>query len=150
MELSRRLKILIGIATGWPIIWIFAFLFFFFGIIFGIDGPGSEPSGWFFFGFFSFIIVHLVTVVLTLALTVFYIIHAVKNEKLESNMRIVWILMFFFFGMVAEPIYWYFQIWKEPYREAGYLQPPRAADQVNHFDARRPDYVPPNEPPDWR
>jgi len=151
MELSRMQKILLGIATAWPVVYIFGFIAFIFGFIAfagGRDG-GGEMNPLFAGGFVVLFLVHLVTIFLIMALTVFYIIHAVKNTKLDTNMRVIWIVLFFFGGLVANPIYWYLQIWREPKPEFGELMPPPASSWMSETP-RQGSYVPPAEPPDWR
>lgn len=154
MELTRKQKILLGIASAWPIVYIFIFMAFVFAMIAmsagNPGGGGGELNPLFGGGFIIIFLVHMITIFGSLALTVFYIIHAVKNTKLDSNMRIIWIVLFFFGGMIAEPIYWYLQIWKEPEPNIGQLAPPPAATWAQHDDIRQGSYVPPNEPPDWR
>jgi hypothetical protein len=153
MELSRMQKILLGIASGWPIVYIFVFIAFIFGLVLTSGGGplGGGDLGPLFGGaFVALFLVHMITIFLTLALTVFYIVHAVKNTKLDSNMRIIWIVLFFFGGMIAQPVYWYLQIWKEPQPHVAQLTPLPASSWAQQEDMRQGSYVPPNEPPDWR
>lgn len=153
MELSRMQKILLGIASGWPIVYMFVFIAFIFGLVLTSGGGplGGGDLGPVFGGAFVLLfLVHMITIFLTLALTVFYIVHAVKNTKLDSNMRIIWIVLFFFGGMIAEPIYWYLQIWKQSEPNVAQLSPPPASSWAQQEDSRQGSYVPPNEPPDWR
>lgn len=92
MELTKTQKILLGIASGWPLVYIFIFIAFIFGMIAltaGGPGSGNEFNPLLGGGFVVLMIVHMLTIFLTLALTVFYIVHAVKNTKLDSNMRII-------------------------------------------------------------
>ncbi|CAN5578674.1 hypothetical protein BH10ACI2_BH10ACI2_21780 [soil metagenome] len=152
MELSRRQKILLGAASAWPFAYILIFIAAILAIIvMANSGPGSGAGALGGLAFLVFIAIHLLTILLTLGLTVFYIIHAVKNLKLDSNMRIVWILLFFFGGMIAHPIYWYLEIWKvkPDDRFTGQLHaPPANFGAYNEYGAGA--YVPPSEPPDWR
>lgn len=154
MNLTKKQKILIGVGTFWPLLYIPVFILFFLAMFAGsaIDpGRGGELNPLFGIGFVIFFIFHIFTVFLSLGMTVFHVIHAVKNERLESNMRIVWIILFFFVGIVAEPIYYYLEVWKEkPATElAGSLPPPPATVEYAR-DFSSANYVPPSEPPDWR
>lgn len=153
MELSKTQKILLGVLSGWPFVYIFIFLIFIFGFVAlssGGPGGGSELDPFLGGGFVVLMVVHFITMFLIMALTVFYIIHAVKNTKLDSNMRIIWIVLFFFGGMIAEPIYWYLQIWKNPEPSISQLNPQPASTWAANEEVRQKSYVPPNEPPDWR
>lgn len=152
MELSRTQKILLAIASAWPFVYIFLFIAFIFGMIaFSSSGAGRSLDPMFGGAFFAIFVIHFFTIILSLALTIFYIIHAVKNTQIDSNMRIVWIVLFFFGGIIAEPIYWYLEIWREKPVAASNVQLPSQPASVDNFqDIRSGAYVPPNEPPDWR
>mgnify|MGYP001264997954 CR=1 FL=1 len=152
MELSRTQKILLAVGSIWPLIYIFVFILFIVGMIaFSGAGGGRELDPMFSGGFLLIFVIHFFTILLSLALTIFYIIHAVKNTRLDPNMRIVWIVLFFFGGIIAEPIYWYLEIWREKPNKATNVQlPPQPASVDNFQDIRSDAYVPPNEPPDWR
>lgn len=154
MKLTKKQKILVGIGTFWPIVYIPIFVVFIFAMVAGSalePGRGGDLGPLFGIGFLIIFVLHMFTVFLSLGMTVFHVIHAVKNESLESNMRIVWIVLFFFAGMIAEPIYFYLEVWKEKpdVTELNHLPPPPASVDYTH-DYRTGTYVPPNEPPDWR
>lgn len=154
MELSRKQKILVGLGTFWPILYIPIFIAFMIALVAGSalePGTGRELEPLFGIGFGLLFIVHMFTVFLSLGMTVFHVIHAVKNQRLESNMRVVWILLFFFVGIIAEPIYFYLEVWKD--RQSAVLPgqlDPHPANFNYAQDFRTGTYVPPNEPPDWR
>lgn len=42
----------------------------------------------------------------------FYTIHALRNELLTSDGRILWLLMILKLGVIAMPLYWYRYIWR--------------------------------------
>jgi hypothetical protein len=65
-------------------------------------------------GFIVLMLFHSATMLLMLALMPFYILLAVKNERLDQTMRIVWIVLFCTVGMFANPVYWYLEIWRKP------------------------------------
>lgn len=153
MELSKTQKILLGIASGWPLVYILLFMIAIFGLMAlspGEPGDGGQLDPVFGAGFVVLMLVHVFTIFMSLGLTVFYIVHAVKNTKLDSNMRIIWIVLFFFVGIIAEPIYWYLQIWREPQPSIGQLASQPASSWATREEIRQGSYVPPNEPPDWR
>lgn len=151
MDLKRSTKILLGIGTIWPVVYIAIFFIAIFSMIALTPVPGDPaPDPIFAVGIIAFFIVHFVTILLSLGLTVFYIVHAVKNTRLDSNMRIIWIILFFFGGMLAEPIYWYLQIWKEPEPTIGQLTQPLSSSWIDQSEVRQSTYEPPAEPPDWR
>jgi len=51
---------------------------------------------------------------LSLGVMVYFIIHAINNQLITGEERLVWILVFIFVGMVSFPIYWYMRIWRGP------------------------------------
>jgi hypothetical protein len=157
MKLKRSTKIMLAVGTFWPVVYIFVFMAFVLGmVVFSGGGPGGgDPNLEPVFGiaFIIIFVLHMFTIFLSLGLTVFYLVHVIKNEALKSEMKAVWAVLFFFMGIFAQPVYWYLNIWREsPVTEGStaYLHPPEAASWISQ-DLNRPGaYVPPNEPPDWR
>jgi len=76
-------------------------------------GGDPEPED-ILMGISSFVIPIILVSLLSLALLIFYIVHAATNKKLESVEQIMWILLFVFFGIIAFPIYWIIRIWNTP------------------------------------
>jgi hypothetical protein len=85
-----------------------------------IDENTSEPEAPFLapLGFGVLMIAHMLTIFLTMALMPFYIILAVKNDRLEQTMRIVWVVLACTVGMFANIVYWYLYIWRLPREHA--------------------------------
>ncbi|HEU5239270.1 MAG TPA: hypothetical protein VFU37_19220 [Pyrinomonadaceae bacterium] len=65
-------------------------------------------------GFGVLMIAHLSTMLLMMALLPFYIILAVKNDRLDQTMRIVWVVLACTAGMFSNIVYWYLFIWRKP------------------------------------
>jgi hypothetical protein len=65
------------------------------------------------FGFAALFIVHMLTILWIIALVVFYVLLAVKNDQLDQNMKIVWSLSLCLLTMLAMPVYWYLYVWKK-------------------------------------
>lgn len=153
--MSKFTKLILGIATIWPAIYIFLFIAFIIGLVaFSTGSPdGSRDAD----PIFAIVIVavfalHIFTIILSMGLTVFYIVHVIKNEVIKNDMKAVWAVLFFFLGIFAEPVYWYLRIWKEPVSETpiGQLPSQPASDWFRPEDARQWADNPPTEPPDWR
>ena len=81
-----------------------------------INENTSEPAAPFFvpLGFGAVMLAHMLTIFLTMALMPFYIILAIKNDRLDQTMRIVWVVLACTVGMMANPVYWYMYIWRTP------------------------------------
>jgi hypothetical protein len=150
--MKRSNKILLGAATAFiPIISLL------FGAIFFLLFFGGGPHGGAFpvFGLFPVIFLfQLLLSVLTLGLSVFYIVNAVRNDRLTDQMKAIWSIAIFMGGPIGMAVYWYLQIWKEPELAA---PTPEQLYAANTADWARPEqsyrqgeYVPPSEPPDWR
>ena len=140
--MKRSTKILLGVASFWPIVYGLFFIAFVVGVIVytgafqprPLDVPTDEPLYPELGGVITLVVIlHVLTIASALGLKAYFIYHAVKNVALESNVRIIWIVVLAFAGIVAEPVYWYMNIWKEARPSEGPMQPASSM-----------------EPPDWR
>ncbi len=130
---------MLGLLTFVPPVHIVVFMFAIFAM-FIVGGTTGEDTGlgpFSVIGFILLIALHVFVVFLTLGLTVFYIIHALKNDKLDQNLRIIWVLLIFFGAILTMPAYYFMNIWKEPLApvadERKTLGPPAAADEFAHY-----------------
>lgn len=57
---------------------------------------------------------HILTIFLIMGLMPLYIILAVKSDRLDQTMRIIWVLLFCMLGVFAMPAYWYLYVWRKP------------------------------------
>ena len=147
-------KLLLGIATLWPIAYFFIFFIVIFAtIIFRPEpGPGGGAPP-----LIAWILpLHLLTMLLVMGLTIFYIVDVFRNKRVEKDKKALWAIVIFLGNMIGMPIYWYLNIWKDPVVAN---QPPA---QLNGVDTsawtgsaegtrqEQHQYVPPSEPPNWR
>jgi Na+-driven multidrug efflux pump len=115
--MSKNEKIVLGILTFLPIVLLvlyFIFFGFFFMEIFQSAQNNTEPNSQFMIG--NFIVLFLLITVLVisaLGMMIYYIIDISNNKTLDSNNRLIWILLLVFGGFIANAIYWYLYIWKE-------------------------------------
>jgi ATP-dependent Zn protease len=65
-------------------------------------------------GVIALFALHLMTIFLMFALMPLYIILAIKNERLDQSMRIIWVVLACTVGMIADPVYWYLYVWRKP------------------------------------
>ncbi|HEV2914207.1 MAG TPA: hypothetical protein VGX92_13080 [Pyrinomonadaceae bacterium] len=154
--MKKKNKILLGIATIWPLLYIPLFILFMFSFVLLAD-RGAPPGG----GAFPVVILpifllHFLTILCTIALSVFYIVNVFRNKRVEKDKQVLWVILIFMFGMIAQPIYWYLYIWQdEPLATAAERPALNNAETYNWADQassaqREKEYVPPSEPPDWR
>jgi len=81
-----------------------------------IDENTSRPaiSPIFPVGFVMIFLLHILTIFIMFALMPLYIILAIKNERLDQTMRIVWVVLACTVGMFADPVHWYLYVWRTP------------------------------------
>jgi hypothetical protein len=48
---------------------------------------------------------------------VLYVLDVFRNPHVPENLRPVWVLLFFFIGMLTMPVYWFLYLW-QPLRRA--------------------------------
>ncbi len=119
--MSKNKKILIGIFSILPLllfaVYLVSMVSFFIHFFNETGLHGKEPEGIFYteFGNIAGMIVTIILLgLLSLAVMVYFLVHAINNQFLKSDERLVWILVFIFVSMVSFPIYWYMRIWKGP------------------------------------
>ena len=81
-------------------------------------------------GFGLLMIAHMATMFLIMGLMPLYIVLAVKNERLDQTMRIVWVVLACTVGMFANMVYWYQHIWRRPTGNGTGTTPPTPAPLV--------------------
>ena len=152
--MTKLTKILLGLATLWPFVYmILFFVLIFSSFFFVFASPGQEfgPP-------LSFMIIfplHLLTMLWIMALTVFYIVNVFRNERVEKDKKVLWAVVLFMGNMIAMPIYWYLYIWKEPAVTLSGPTPLSSGDPsvwVSNVRAssEQQQHVPPPEAPNWR
>jgi hypothetical protein len=156
--MKRSTKLILGLLSVWPIFYMVLFFLFVLGIMgmsswmMEMDNPEGMMSG-ISAAFGIVIVLHFLTIFTVLGLMAFYIIHAVQNQKLESNMKIMWVVLLCAAGMIVNPIYWYLNIWNEPAgpslpRQMSGGEPTPANDWTPR--TREEDFESRGVPPDWR
>jgi hypothetical protein len=149
--MSKTLKLLLGLVTLWP----FAYVILFFVVIVSMilfvgaePGTGPPPLIALIFP------LHILTMLLIAALTVFYIVNIFRNPRVDKDKKVLWAVVLFMGNAIAMPVYWYLYIWKEGLPAAsapGQLGSADTSAWTNTANAQRAEeYVPPAEPPNWR
>lgn len=151
--MKQLTRLLLGLATLWP----FAYLILFFVVIFATEffmpgsrqQPGPPPL-------IALILpLHFFTMLVVLALLVFYIVNVFKNDRVEKEKKALWAIVLFMGSMIAMPIYWYLYIWNSaPVLSNSSPEQLVSADSAilsNEVTVEKPEnqYVP-REPPNWR
>jgi heme/copper-type cytochrome/quinol oxidase subunit 3 len=105
------LKVVLGVATIWPILYIF--IFFALVIVQFSTLIGGSPDGAFPVVFFILIGLHIFTMFWVMALLVYYIVNVFNNERVPGDKKALWAVVIFLGNMIAMPVYWYLYIWRE-------------------------------------
>jgi hypothetical protein len=132
MNLSRPVKIIIGIATLWYVLYPIVFIggmFLSMGLMpFLARSNYSSDGPFMMFPFFSVIFpLHFCTIFLGLGLMAFYLVHVIKNTGGDETVRIILGIGSFFMSFIAMPIYYYLYIWLD-------TPPEWAAAKVKQID----------------
>lgn len=107
VRLTRGKKIALAVATAWPPLYMILFLsvfvltFLSFATMTkGAAGPKEMPTP-----FLVIFPLHVVTMLLGMGLLVIYVLHALQNERLDQNTRLLWAVLMFVGNYIAMPIY---------------------------------------------
>lgn len=113
--MSRSSKLFIGLLSFLPIILGIVFLITLLNMFPEfIYWDKNEPDAFTVFQTIRpIIILGILLAFLSICLLVFFIMHLVRNKKIESTERIIWVLVFLFAGGIGYPVYWYMRVWKE-------------------------------------
>jgi hypothetical protein len=114
--MTKNGKILLGLATIWPLVYLAIFITAIFSIalIYNINGARgefiSDPP---LLAIGLIIIIHLMTAFGIIGLVIFYILNIVKNDSVSQNKKAPWLIGLFFASVIVMPIYWYLHIWRD-------------------------------------
>ncbi len=111
-KLGKPARLLLGLATLWPVLYLFIFLIFFVYLFTRTlvpgSGPASGPERWFMLIF----PLHLLTILLSFGLTAIYIVDVFINDHVARAIKALWAVVLFMGGLIAMPIYWYLYFWR--------------------------------------
>jgi hypothetical protein len=119
MEFSKTQKVILGVFTLLPFFffpYIILEIFQFVVNTIAASEQGEPDAKDIIAGVVSFIVPVIALSLLSLALLIFYIVHAVGNKKIEPIEQVMWVLLFIFFGIIAFPIYWLMRIWNTAHK----------------------------------
>jgi len=108
LKLSKSRRILLGILSIWPLVYIILFIIY--AMVISEITSSNIP-------FIIMILLHILTILLSWALIIFYIVHALRTIKPPDDMRIIWVIILVVGNVIANPIYWYLRIWREREKE---------------------------------
>jgi hypothetical protein len=151
--MQKTSKILLGVATVAPFVLMIVMFFVIFSMVsstFPSARAGRFVSGNDFSSVFGAIFtLQLLLWLLTVGLTIFYIVNVFRNDRVAKDKKALWAVVLFMGSLLAMPVYWYLYIWREPevqvpgWGGSGYLNDAGTGQRAG-------DYRTPPPPPDWR
>lgn len=107
--MSQASRVLIGILTGWPFIYIVFFFFVLYRAVGSFNGSATiEGPIWIIF------VLHLLTIFVIVGLEIFYILHAFRNPALDRGQAIIWTILLVTLNIFVMPVYWFKYLRHEP------------------------------------
>jgi hypothetical protein len=101
--MSRTRALLLGIVTAIPALWMVVWFGYF---AYGFLSSGPWPA------FDAMFAGMAADFVLTVALCVFYVRHALHNDRLVGDERAVWTIFLIALNAFSQPVYWFRYIWR--------------------------------------
>ncbi len=117
MKLSYNQKLLLLFLTILPYILTGILLYNLFGTIAELAQDPTyydgAPPGVILLLFSDFLVLTFVITIISLGLTIYYIVHATKDPSQKTGERVIWILLFIFIGSVVQIIYYIVKVWPD-------------------------------------
>lgn len=128
MRLNRPMKVLVGLATLWPLIYMLLFVaFVIVAMIVGEASRGSARHAGFPFAAVLTFLAHLGTIVLIGLLQVFYVAYVVVSDRVPQQQKALWVAVVFLGNIMAMPFVFYQYVWPDEW--------PRVAATPSHDTA---------------
>lgn len=113
MSLNKPAKIILGVLTFIPLLVVLGSFFF---VIYEIMTMllSEEPfMPLLLMTYLSYVIPYMfIYFIFYLGLGIFYLVHIIQNLSLDTEKRILWIVVLVILSWIAMPIYWVVHIWK--------------------------------------
>src|SRR5687768_1551596 len=114
LVLGRKSKLLLGLATCWPILYLGIFISFIVVNVFlgsfrsrpGSDGPPTA--------FLVIFALHFLTILWIFALFAIYVTYLFRTDRVKEDKKALWAVVLFMGNMIAMPIFFYLYVWRDP------------------------------------
>ena len=114
--MSKGLKLLLGAATLWPLLYTGIFAGFWLSMMLrmfsGQSPVAAVPVS--IGGMGTLFGLHCLTMVWMAALLVVYISDLFRNPRVRPEQKALWAVVLFLGNIIAMPVYWSLYIWREP------------------------------------
>ncbi len=112
--MERRKKIIWGIFSIWPICWMILFMCGVLALTMGMNAQQSDELSPILVVVMFFVTAfHFATIIEIWVMIILYIIRIVKDETIDQNNKILWVLLIIFLGPITMTLFWYLNIWQE-------------------------------------
>lgn len=112
--MTKNKKIVLGIFTFLPLLFVFVYVFIFINFFFSsISSPQFYPyvnEDYFFGNLVLLIFLIFAAIIFGVGMMIYFIIHANKNPKFESNQKLIWILILVLSSFLGNIIYYLVEI----------------------------------------
>jgi hypothetical protein len=114
-------KIFLGFVSFIPIVLVIVYMVSFFSLFTSgfhetVQQQGNQPPE-FMMGHVGMLMALVpLLIVSSIGLFIYYFIHIIGNDRLDTIGRLVWIFVIVATSAIGFPVYWYMQIWKAPAR----------------------------------
>jgi hypothetical protein len=118
MTLSRLIKVLVGVVTAWPLLYVFIFMGTILATMAGMvaqsghdhaSGPGHAMPAWFAMIF----VLHFLTILIMFVLIAFYIAYLFRTDRVAQDKKALWAVVLFLGNMAAMPVFFWLYVWPE-------------------------------------
>ena len=109
--MKRWQKVLLGVVTHWPPLYMFLFVGFMIWMISHMGGSHQAPDAGPPTAFLVVMVLHISTILLMFALIAIYLIILFKSQDFPQDKRILWVLVILFFGIFSMPVFFWVHIW---------------------------------------
>jgi hypothetical protein len=114
--LSRPIKLIVGLLTAWPVLYIFLFFGFIAASMVWMSsgaGKGASHGAGPPVAFLVLFAAHFATILLMFGLIAFYIVFLFKTDRVPQDKKALWAAVIFLGNMVAMPVFFYLYVWPE-------------------------------------
>jgi hypothetical protein len=109
VNLARPVKVIIGVLTVWPFVYIMFFTFAVSWLTILSEGP--SPTGSMPLDFRLLAATHLATILLMFGLIAFYIVFLFKTTRVAPDKKALWAVVLFLGNAVAMPVFFWLHVW---------------------------------------
>ena len=111
MNLTRKQKITLGVLTLWPPLYILIFVL---NVIFMIMASSANTASSVTFMSVAWIIpLQFLTIIMVLALMIFYILYIIRSDTIPEEHKVVWLIVVIIVSVPAMIVFWFMHFWKE-------------------------------------